>query len=90
MRRDIVNAVCKFYIVLCFVGGILLLISGIIKIMENQPGSYVSIILGVALPLSSVLITYPLMALASIDKNIEKLNDQVEELTEAVNKKTDK
>lgn len=84
MNRTIVNVLCKLYIVFCLLAGIILLAYGVAFIMNNKSGWHLYIILGIAVPLTSVLVTYPLMALANIEKNVEKLNEQIEELTDII------
>lgn len=90
MNRDIVNILCKLFIGICIFIGVMLLLNGVIQIMDEKQGWYINIVLGVSIPLSSVMITYPLMALANMDKNVEKLNEQIKYLNDQIELLNDK
>lgn len=85
VNSKIVKILCYTLITLSCFAGITLLIMGISSFNDNSY-SIIFLIVSIALPLTTIIITYPLFALASIDKNTDDINKKFDRVIDLLTK----
>ena len=90
MNRAIVNTVCKFFVGIAVVVGVLFLCKGIQLVMKDSGKWYIYTIIGVVIPIAAVIATYPLIALCNIEKHLNNIYNSLDEIKDLLSEKKEK